>query len=260
MLVFTGKAYSQNWEVGISAGGSGYMGDLNQHQFYKLTDLAVGGMVKKNFDGYWALKFSILRGTIRADDTWSKYEEQRNRDLNFHSPITEGSLQLEFNFFNFGMGYGQRNFSPYIFSGISLFGFNPKTNYQGKVYELRTYATELNEAPRDKDAYQTLGYAVPVGAGIKYRVTDNLNLSGEFGFRTASTDYLDDVSDRYPLITDDGTAWTQLRMNLSDKSIGNVNVTNQQHRVQRGDFRKKDTYMFAVLTISYVFRSKKCPL
>lgn len=246
------SGFSQNWELGITAGGMGYMGDLNPNRFYKINNFAAGGLIKRNFDGYWSLKFSLLAGKVSADDADSPYEEQRNRNLHFFSPLTEGSLQVEFNFFDFGLDYGQKRFTPYIFTGISVFGFNPKAKYGNSTYELKYIATEKETA--DGAAYNTIATAIPVGAGIKYQVTGNLNLAAEFGFRTANTDNLDDVSQRYPYI-DPTSSNAALRQALSDSSIIKIGDRN----IQRGDFRKKDTYIYTGITLSYVFRSKNCP-
>src|SRR5690606_2087070 len=105
------SSFSQNWELGITAGGMGYLGDLNPHRFYKINNFAAGGVVKKNFDGYCALKASVIAGKVSADDADSPFPEQVNRNLKFFSPITEASLQLEFNFFDFGVGFDQKRFT-----------------------------------------------------------------------------------------------------------------------------------------------------
>src|SRR5690606_16246854 len=147
ILFATNTVHAQNWEIGVSAGAAGYMGDLNQRDFHKLTDLAIGAMVKKNIDGYWALKFSLLKGEVRANDADSKYEEQRSRNLNCYSPITESSLKLVFTFFDSGVGCRQSRVSPYLFSGISYFGFNPQTELDGTNYDLKIFGTELHEMP-----------------------------------------------------------------------------------------------------------------
>src|SRR5690606_39056012 len=97
------RGYSQTWELGLSAGGMGYMGDLNQHQFYDFTDLGIGASVKRNFDSYWSLKLGVLMGKVGASDHQSKYLEQRERNLSFFSPITELGIHTEFNFFDFGI-------------------------------------------------------------------------------------------------------------------------------------------------------------
>lgn len=247
------SGFSQHWELGLTAGGMGYMGDLNPHKFYKINNFAFGGSIKKNIDSYWAIKFSILSGKVSADDADSPYQEQVNRNLRFFSPITEGSLQIEFNFFDFGIDYGQKRFTPYIFSGVSLFGFNPKANYNDTTYELKYEATEINDATNNP-AYKTTAFAIPVGAGVKYQIKGNFNIAAEFGFRTAFTDYIDDVSQRYPEI-DPGSDNADRRMYFSDPSITKIGEPG----VQRGDFRKKDTYIYTGITLSYVFRNKICP-
>ncbi len=260
ILLGTQTSFSQNWEAGISVGGSGYTGDLNQRGYLKVTDPAFGIAVKKNFDGYWALKFSLLKGKIQANDLDSKSEDQRNRGLNFFSPITEGSLQLEFNFFDFGIDWGQKRVTPYIYSGISYFGFNPQAIYNGEEYELKRYGTELNddEFKADEDAYKTTAFALPIGAGIKFRLSNYWNISTEFGFRTAYTDYLDDVSKDYVVINPNTNDLNKLRLQLSDPT-GYGQDTNTNFKIQRGDYRKQDTYFFALITLSYVFRGKNCP-
>ena len=48
---------------------------------------------------------------------------------------------------------------------------------------------------------------------------------------------------------------TALRLDLSDRSAGKIGVPG----TQRGDFRKKDSYLFVGITLSYTFVSQKCP-
>ena len=97
--------------------------------------------------------------------------------------------------------------------------------------------------------------SIPYGAGVKYNITGNWNVIGEVGYRTAFTDYLDDVSGNYPAdlrsITSNPT-----RDNLSDPSPTKVGSPG----TQRGDFRKRDTYMFMGISLTYTFVSLKCPM
>lgn len=257
-LCFLGsyQAFSQTWELGISAGGMGYQGDLNQHKFYKLNNLALGGSIKRNFDGFWSLKLAILNGKVSANDADSDFAQERERNLNFYSGITEGSLLVEFNFFDYGLNFGQSRITPFIFTGLSVFGFNPKTDYRGETYELRLFNTEGQPTG---EAYKTISTSIPLGAGVKYRINEKLNLAAEFGFRKANTDYLDDVSQRYPNL-----AYGSTRAALADRSIGQNKLGNpatpDAKGIQRGDFRKKDTYLFAGITLSYTFVRQNCPL
>ena len=238
-------------------GGSGYMGDINPTKPYKVTDLALGGHVKRNLDGYWALKLNVMHGKIAADDRDSENEYQQARNINFFSKVTEFSLQAEFNFFNYFPGSlpgnGTRKATPYLFTGIGGVFFDPKTIYGGEEYVLHDYITEGEDL---SDRYKRQSLSVPYGAGLKYNISGNWNLIGEVGYRTAFTDYLDDVSGVYPnhlLIP----GYHGLSGVLSDPSpapgVGRAGV-------QRGDFRKRDTYMFMGISLSYTFVSLKCPM
>ncbi|MBC7743654.1 MAG: hypothetical protein H7096_00970 [Flavobacterium sp.] len=255
ILLISAFASAQTWEVGGFAGGSGYMGDINPLKPYKVSGMAYGGQIKRNLDGYWALKLNIAHGKIQADDAASKNAHQSERNINFFSAITEVSLQTEFNFFNYFPGSlpgnGTRRATPFLFAGIGGVLFNPKTKYGGDVYILRNYVTEGADL---SERYKKNALSIPYGAGYKYNLTGNLNLIAEAGFRTAYTDFLDDVSGNYPnylvpnFNTIDGV--------LSDPSRNQVGRAG----AQRGDFRKRDTYFFTGLSLTYTFVSIKCPM
>ena len=250
----------QTWEAGVFMGGSGYMGDINPTKPYKVNNLAYGAHIKRNFDGYWALKFNLMHGKIQADDAESSNEYQQQRNLNFYSPLTEASLQVEFNFFNYMAGdthaFNTKKITPYIFTGIGGILFNPKTIYNGKEYELRLYSTEGQDIP---NSYKNYALAIPYGAGIKYNVAHNWSLIGEAGYRTAFTDYLDDVSGKYPGYSNPDPANLAIsdRKNLSNRAINNPEIGVPG--TQRGDYRKRDTYMFVGISLTYTFVSQKCP-
>ncbi|MEO5912501.1 MAG: DUF6089 family protein [Pelobium sp.] len=253
LLLFSGSltAFSQTWEVGLTAGGLNYMGDLNQNNFLKVNHPAFGAMVKRNLDSYWAIKLALFSGKIGADESKSPYQQERDRNLSFFSPLTEASAQVEFNFFDYGFDFQQKRFTPYLFAGFSLAAFNPKTVYNGKTYELKNYLTE------GQSEYKTAAYAIPVGAGVKYNFGSYFNLAAELGFRNTSTDYLDDVSGYYPTaaqLQDNSPERTALRIALADRSVNKIGVPG----TQRGDFRKKDSYLFVGLTLSYTFVSQNC--
>lgn len=232
------------------------MGDLNPLRFYDFTDPAFGVFVKRNIDGYWSLKFEVLHGKVQADDSDSDNAQFRYRNLNFYSPVTELGFQVQFNFFNYLPGISRRRFSPYLFTGLGAVKFNPKTMYNDVEYELNLLGTEGQDLSKP---YKTVALSVPYGAGIKYNISGNFTLGAEVGYRTAFTDFLDDVSGTYAPIESldypNNGGLTGVRINLADRS----NPKNMPG-TQRGDFRKNDTYMFVGLTLSYAIFSQKCPL
>lgn len=262
LLFNCATAFAQSWDVGVFAGGAGYMGDLNPVKPYTINNAAAGLFVKRNFNGYWAVKFSILLGRISAADSLSDNEQQKMRNLSFFSPVTELGLQTEFNFFNYIPSLSPKRYTPYLFAGAGLVLFNPKTRYtgtDGKVHtvELNPLATEGQDMD---NPYRKYAITVPYGAGIRYNIRGAWSIGAEVGYRTAFTDYLDDVSHRYPDLSDldRSVPINALRIALSDRSPEKGYPANAPYS-QRGDFRRFDTYFFAGFTLTYTFLSRKCP-
>jgi hypothetical protein len=253
LFLLVQNVYGQTWELGVGAGGAGYIGDLNQKQPLKISGISAGGYVKMNFDPYWTLGLHYTYGKIKANDAHSDNAQFRDRNLNFRTSLNEVSLQIDFNFFDYFAGGGMKNFTPYIFSGMGATLFNPKATHDGNDYKLRFYETEGQKEP-----YRNYAFSIPYGAGFKVRLRENWGFFSQIGYRTAYSDFLDDVSGKYPSQSawpqDDSAEIRVVRQNLADPSLSQYGTPG----VQRGDFRKRDTYMFVGIGISYTFVSQKC--
>lgn len=243
-------ADAQTTEVGINAGASGYMGDLNPKNPFDVSGVAFGAFVKRNLDPYWAIGIHYNHGKIKDNDATSSDGSFNARNLNFSTPLNELSLQVDFNFLEYFAGGGTKNFSPYIFAGIGGVLFNPRAVYQGQEYELRYYQTEGK-------SYKNYAVSIPFGVGMKARISDHFAVFTQIGYRTAHTDYLDDVGDLYPVADVYGKidASHPKTINLSDPS---QLPRNWNPGGQRGDYVKRDTYFFIHVGISYTFLSDKC--
>lgn len=228
------------------------MGDINPTRPYKFTDLAAGAQVKRNFDGYWSLRLNAMHGKMQGADRDSPDPAQRDRNLDFYSPLTEVSILTEFNFFKYQASVSKR-YSPYLFAGVGGVMFNPKTVLDGDEYNLREWGTEGQEEP-----YRPYTLSIPYGVGVKYNIAGNWNLIGEVGYRTAFSDHLDDVSGRYSahrmFDPQREREKVDLALRLADRTGGSADLTG----IQRGDFRKRDTYMFAGISLTFTFVSSKC--
>lgn len=243
-------ANAQIMEVGINAGAAGYMGDLNPANPLVFSGPSFGAFVKGNLDPYWAVGLHYNYGKIKGNDLNSSNADFRNRELNFSTPLHELSLQVDFNFLDYFSGGGTKNFTPYIFGGVGGVLFNPKAKYDGETYELRYYKTEGVK-------YKNYALSIPYGVGVKYRISERLGLLTQLGYRTTMTDYLDDVSGNYKSRpTGSFNEDKGLRYNLSDPS--SFPETYPKSGVQRGDFNKRDTYLFLQIGLSYTFTSDKC--
>lgn len=251
--MFTIKTEAQVWELGFQVGGAGYMGDLNPTNPLKISGHSAGLFVRANLDPNWGLSLNYTNGSIAARDSKSSNIQFQKRNLSFSNNLNELSLLVDFNFFDYFAGGGFRSFSPYLYTGIAGVIFNPTTEYNGVKYELPLYQTETK-------AYKTYALALPLGIGVKYRVGENWSLVGNIGYRTAYTDYLDDVSGNYPDPADysNDPSIKSIQIALSDRSGELGGQIIGAKGVQRGDFRKRDTYMFVGIGITYTFVSQKC--
>ena len=251
LFLRTTNCFAQNWEAGLFGGASGYIGDINPVQLYKVNDPALGASLKYNFDGYWSVGLNVIEGRIHGDDANSNSAYQRLRNLSFHSMITEISAQVEFNFLNYLPGVrhalNKHRITPFLFTGIGGVFFSPYASYQGVEYALEPLETEGVAYPRS-------AITIPYGAGVKYNIKRNLTLLFQIGYRTAFTSYLDDVHGSYPSQFN-----SALSHDLSDRS-GEVNngVDVGVGGTQRGDLRNNDTYMFVGFGLAFRFISNKC--
>lgn len=248
VLNFSLKA--QSWELGASAGGAGYMGELNESNPVSISGIAFGAFVQKNLSGYFSLKLNYNYGKIGAADANSNNPQMRARNLSFNTTLNEFSVIGELNFFDYIPQIGKNKISPYILLGLAAANYVPTTVYNGKVYDLRQATTEGQATP-----YSTIALSVPFGAGVKYNITGAWTVSADIGYRATNTGYLDDVSGYYPNLP---SSASQITRALSDRSGEKTGVFIGTPNTQRGDLNTRDTYYFAQISISFTFISQKC--
>jgi hypothetical protein len=152
------------------------------------------------------------------------------------------------------------NSTPFGFTGLNVFYFNPKAQYQGQTYALRQMGTEGQFVTGKGTSYSLLSFGIPVGVGLKCALGKKVTLGAEIGYRFNFTDYLDDVSGNYANYDDIYAKSGVVAAALSDRS-GEVNngVNVGREGSMRGNFGKNDKYMFAGITLSYTFVTQKCP-
>ncbi|MCS6991956.1 MAG: DUF6089 family protein [Chitinophagales bacterium] len=260
------NARGQRWDYGPWAGGTGYFGDLNLHTSLRFFGPAAGFYLRYNLDERLSFRLSGGRGHIWGDDAFSPDYIHRVRNLRFFSPITEGTLQAEFNFLPY---YNTSNsshtdphfFSPYLFSGFSVFHFNPMVHYGGEKVRLQPLGTEgqgYSQYPELK-RYKRTTTAFVVGGGFKWRVNRRIGMFAEAGIRKSSTDYLDDVSGVYAdpvvLFFEGGPMVAY----LADPSEDVVGEPIGKPGMMRGDASKNDDYLLVAIGVSFTIRPYRCP-
>ena len=249
-LGFTANAqYKENTEVGFIGGASYYLGDLNTTHFN--NSLPFGGIViRKNIDRRFSYKAELLYLNIAADDRVDATDTIAiNRGLHFRSSVFELSGQIEFNFLPFEAGNALYTWTPFVYTGLSFFHFNPQAeNKDGLWVNLQELGTEgqgSNSFPERKK-YPLTQLAIPLGGGLKIAVNPSFNIILEYGVRKTFTDYLDDVSKTYPLTNGgDISDITNATYEMSDPN--GTHIAGDQ----RGNPDKKDWYSFVGITLSF---------
>lgn len=242
------KSGQTDFEIGVTGGVSWYNGDLNPNRFFNQNYLhqAYGLSLRRNINQRFAFRSQFMAGTLSGDDAIGNGAFQRDRNLNFSTPIYELSAVFEFNFFPFDALIREHWISPYSFIGLGGFYFNPVTEIEGNIYELQPLATEGK-------LYSRVNVSIPFGMGVKMALSDRLVISADWGLRKTFTDYIDDVSSMYPLASEiDG-----LSEDISDRSLVQGGPDGTNWGTQRGNSVNKDWFSFVGVTLAVRLGPKK---
>jgi opacity protein-like surface antigen len=248
---FTAKAqqFKPNTEIGLLLGASYYLGDLNTAHFNQ--PLAGAGLIiRKNIDQRFVYKAEIMYLNLKSDERESADTIAKERYLHFRSPVYELSGQLEFNFLPYQPGNPLYTWTPFIYTGVSLFNFNPQAeDSTGQWVDLQELGTEGQGTTTfpDRDKYSLIQFAIAMGGGVKIAVNESFNIILEYGARKTFTDYLDDVS----TIFVGGNGVYPIEMSPEAQAMSDPTGTHDI-RDQRGNpNNKKDWYSFAGITLSF---------
>lgn len=252
-LLWVGVVSGQNTlELGGFLGISNYLGELQQTTFERNeNNVAIGLFTRWNVTKNYSLKFNFYKGEISGRDAnYYEIESIRERNLSFRSHIFEFGLTNEVTFISFGERE-RRIAAPFLFFGISTFHFNPQTVYQGRWIDLQPLGTEGQNLPDSrKGRYSLWQIAIPFGIGFNINIGEKMNIGFEVGLRKTFTDYLDDISSKYPDL-DALEAYDPMAAQLSFRTpeVADYNPTNPKGDM-RGSPAQKDLYFFGGVTFS----------
>ncbi len=257
LFLFPSIVHAQ-WHVNLFGGISNYSGDL-QDKFFTTDQSygAFGASAQYDFTNHISAISGINIGHVGAADKFNKPDLQ-SRNLSFQSQVFEWNLMGEYNLFDIS----EKRFTPYAFAGIAIYHFNPFAydTLGNKVY-LRPLSTEgegLPEYPGQKE-YHLTQFAIPFGGGIKLRITDNVTLAYEIGFRKLFTDYLDDVSTRYvdETILLNAKGPEAVEMAYRGNEVKGGSQTYPAAGSVRGNPNHKDWYYFSGIRVSIGINNSK---
>ncbi len=258
LLVCPFASFSQNLHLDVFGGISTYQGDLQNRRFtLEQSNLALGLGLSYDLSPKFSVRTGFTYGKVEGDDkknTSTKGNEIRN--LNFKSNITELHLGLEYNFFNLE----GTSITPYVFAGVAGFHFNPYTkDSAGNKVFLQPLSTEGQglAAYPDRKPYKLTQFSIPFGGGLKFSVSETLQIGLEIGLRKLFTDYLDDVSstyvDRTTLFNAKGAKAVELAFRGDEY---NPTLVYPPDNTQRGNPKRKDLYYFSGIRVSKLLKGE----
>ena len=206
-------ALAQVHDFGLGLGAANYSGELSRS--YSLSTHRPGGWLFYRYNLNEAVSFrgSLSIGRLTGSDQppFDAFAAQRN-DPSFKVTLTELAATFEYNFLNYKDPKSLVRWSPYFFGGVAVF---------------------MSRGHSQKAAdYSRIQPSIPVGIGMKYRLTPYLTLGYEWGARKTFFDYIDNVG-------------AYQAEGPKDYEYGNIH--------------NKDWYYFTGFTLSYTIWTIPCP-
>jgi hypothetical protein len=266
------------YEFSLGVGASNFLGDLGgadqigTHYFkdfeWSLTRIAAAAGLRYKLSDFFALDGHFTYGRVAGDDKLTKEPFRNYRNLSFFSDIYELNVNFEAAFQEEQLGHRYRlkrvkgikayEIYTYVFGGIGVFYFDPKTTVNGQTVHLKPLHTEGEGLAASRSEYSSIQLCIPIGLGFKYTLDSRWGLGLELGIRKTFTDYIDDVSttyyDRAFFIQQYGTEKGNYIADIADRSNGSQPQVTAGG-AQRGDPRYKDSYMFAIFSVNYKLRT-----
>ena len=199
---FLNRRRDRKWMFSSGIGFSTYHGDLYAFDQDKLQGISgnIGLGLRRKIGSQLSLRLDFNTYRIQAADSLEHKStlfptqdppDRAQRNLSFRAINIEGSILAIFDLIPIKGSYSQRpTLNPYIFLGLGVSTNNPKAFYQGEWYDLRSLQTE-------GESYSGITTIVPLGLGLRVKITPFSDILFEIGRRSAGTDRLDDVSTKH---------------------------------------------------------------
>ena len=167
------NAQDYRYELGAGLGVSGDLGDVNRSNFMKHPGFAGGVLFRYLPNTRWALKANVYAAGISGNSIDDKMVFPDGQTYSFSSTLCDFGAQMEFNFFDYGIGptyMKLKRLTPYLTVGL------------GGVVASASGQTAF-------------AVNIPVGFGLKFKLKERVNLGVEFTMRKAFGDKIDGLSD-----------------------------------------------------------------
>ncbi len=274
---------SQHWKhnrysMVFGVGTTHFMGDLgggakDAAHFFGIRDVdmvatrpLLSAAFRMRITETIAAKAGLSWAVLAADDKNSTSPGRKSRNLHFRTNLFSINLHGEYYFLKERVNprylhsyrHSWRNFSAYVFSGISFNLFNPKAKLDGKWHALQPLGTEGQGIDDNPQPYKRHAFGLPLGLGVKYFVSRRITLGVELSNTYTSSDYIDDVHGSY---FDNGkirSKYGEVAARLADRHLdyeGNPHtVPKPSGSTIRGNTKYNDAFILAVFTLTYTLK------
>lgn len=252
---------------------------------------------KKEFLKFFSVRANFDYAFLSGKDKRSGALSRQRRNLSFISNTYSLNGQLEYYFipekarprYAFSSLKGTRNISAFFFVGVGGLYFNPKARLgdEGKFTALRPLGTEGQRAPEgftytsfyvNEDGiqetltvpkmYSRFAGVISIGLGAKYAINRQWAIGLEISNRYTSSDYLDDVHDRYfnyddfPELGIDQSPFADRHLVLEgdwENGVLTDLVADDYHsgKTMRGNPNYNDAYILTMITVHYTLKGKR---
>ena len=157
------------FDIGAGLGMTGYLGDANTANLWSEPGWDFEALFRYIANPRWAFKTNFYAGNLRGDSSKMTNVFPRGETFSFSTTFYELGEMVEFNFFNYGMGETYRKLkriSPYIAAGIGM----------------TIWST---------DGKTGAAFNIPLGVGLKYKLSQRWNIGFEFLMKKTFSDRLD---------------------------------------------------------------------
>jgi hypothetical protein len=220
MFVSTQLKAQDRIELGLFAGTSYYVGDLNPGTPFKNPHLAIGGIARYIATDRWAFKGAYTTGVLSGSYPQKNlvYVTAPNEQYAFNRRIHDVALMAEFNFLSYDHQFlSNTTFTPYITTGIAT-----------SIYSRFNFDTPSS------DGATVFILSLPFGLGVKYKLTNWIRIGAEWTMRKTFTDDLDYKG-----------------------GVTTLNPTDPYGLNQPANMHNNDWYSFAGITVTFNMLKRK---
>lgn len=157
------------FDIGGGVGMTGYLGDANTANLWQNPGWDIELLFRYIPNPRWGIKTNFYVGSLSGNSAQMTNVFPDGNTFKFSTTFFELGEMAEFHFFNYGIGETYRKlkrFTPYITAGLSLTAWTVGGSFGA-------------------------AFTIPMGVGVKYKLSRRWNIGFEFLMKKTFSDRLD---------------------------------------------------------------------